>query len=71
MKKEAWGKKVKELEIMNANNLTPIFQSDLHKYKLQLNEHINNETTFLIQRLRHEYVEYCNKFGKYLANQSK
>lgn len=35
----------------------------------KLNNIINKKTQFLIQKLKHNYYEYSDKSGKYLANQ--
>uniref|UniRef100_A0A3P9H7K1 AIG1-type G domain-containing protein n=1 Tax=Oryzias latipes TaxID=8090 RepID=A0A3P9H7K1_ORYLA len=47
------------------------FQKNLKNLKLQLNDIINKQTQFQIQRLRLERLEISNKSGKFLANQLK
>ena len=64
-------RKIKQLEIINANNPTKQTENELRQYKLEINDIINKKTTFMIQRLRQEAFQHCNKSSKYLANQLK
>lgn len=61
---------IKELEIVNANNPTEQTETELRQYKHKLNDIIHNKT-FMIQSLRQETFQHCNKSIKYLANQLK
>ncbi len=63
-------KKIRELEILHANNPTDVIYNELRKQKFLLNE-INKISQFLIHRLRQETYHHNNKSSKYLANQIK
>uniref|UniRef100_A0A3B3I4T3 Reverse transcriptase domain-containing protein n=1 Tax=Oryzias latipes TaxID=8090 RepID=A0A3B3I4T3_ORYLA len=65
------GNKIKTLETAYAASAQEHILGDLKNLKLQLNDIINKQTQFQIQRLRLERYENSNKSGKFLANQLK
>uniref|UniRef100_A0A3P9JK99 C2H2-type domain-containing protein n=1 Tax=Oryzias latipes TaxID=8090 RepID=A0A3P9JK99_ORYLA len=63
--------KIKTLETAYAASAQEHILGDMKNLKLQLNDIINKQTQFQIQRLRLERYENSNKSGKFLANQLK
>lgn len=63
--------RIKELEILHANNQSESIYIEIREKKILLNEIINKRNQFLIHRLRQETFHHSNKSGKYLASQIK